>query len=83
MTPWSSGSSSGSDAIVGYRTFVAVVAAAYLTLIALTPRTDMMMMREISWAQLLPLSGLYLLLGTSGFDYAAGGAACRSLWRIC
>jgi signal transduction histidine kinase len=70
VTPWSSGSSSGSDAIVGYRTFVAVIAAAYLTLIALTPRTDMMMMQEISWAQLLPLSVLYLLLGISGFDYA-------------
>ena len=69
MTPWSSDSSSDSDAIVGYRTFVAVVAAAYVTLIALTPRTDMMM-QPISWAQLLPLSALYLLLGISGFDYA-------------
>ena len=49
---------------------MAVIAAAYLTLIALTPRTGMMMMQEISWAQLLPLSGLYLLLGISGFDYA-------------
>ena len=49
---------------------MAVIAAAYLTLIALTPRTDMMMMQEISWAQLLPLSVLYLLLGISGFDYA-------------
>jgi hypothetical protein len=39
------------------------------TLIALTPRTDMMMMQEISWGQLLPLSGLYLLLGIWGFDY--------------
>ena len=49
---------------------MAVIAAAYLTLIALTPRTDMMMMEEISWARLLPLCGLYLLLGISGFDYA-------------
>ena len=49
---------------------MAVVAAAYVTLIALTPRTDMMMTREISWAQLLPLSALYLLLGIWGFDYA-------------
>jgi signal transduction histidine kinase len=65
----SSGPSSGSDAIVGYRTFVAVVAAAYLTLIALTPRPDMMM-EEISWALLLPLSGLYLFFGIWGFDYA-------------
>jgi signal transduction histidine kinase len=70
VTPWSSDSSSDSDAIVGYRTFVAVIAAAYVTLIALTPRTEMMMTREISWAQLVPLSGLYLLLGISGFDYA-------------
>jgi signal transduction histidine kinase len=62
--------SSGSDAIVGYRTFVAVIAAAYLTLIALTPRTDMMMMEEISWPRLLPLCGLYLLIGIWGFDYA-------------
>jgi hypothetical protein len=70
VTPSSFRSSPGSDAIVGYRTFVAVVAAAYVTLIALTPRTDMMMTREISWAQLVPLSGLYLLLGIWGFDYA-------------
>jgi len=69
VTPLSSGASSGGDAIVGYRTFVAVIAAAYLTLIALTPRTDMMM-GEISWVLLLPLSGLYLLLGIWGFDYA-------------
>jgi signal transduction histidine kinase len=70
VTPLSSGPSSGGDAIVGYRTFVTIIAAAYLTLIALTPRTDMMMMEEISWALLLPLSGLYLLLGIWGFDYA-------------
>jgi len=69
VTPLSSGASSGGDAIVGYRTFVAVIAAAYLTLIALTPRTDMMM-GEISWVLLVPLSGLYLLLGIWGFDYA-------------
>jgi signal transduction histidine kinase len=69
MTPWSSGSSSGSDVIVGYRTFVAVIAAAYFTLIALTPR-DPMMMPDVSWGQLLPLSVLYLPLGIWGFDYA-------------
>jgi hypothetical protein len=28
------------------------------------------MMQEISWTLLLPLSGLYLLLGIWGFDYA-------------
>jgi signal transduction histidine kinase len=70
VTPGSAGPSSGSDAIVGYRTFVAVIAAAYFTLIALTPRNDMMMAHEISWPQLLPLSALYLLLGIWGFDYA-------------
>jgi signal transduction histidine kinase len=61
---------SDGDPIVGYRTFVAVVAAAYVTLIALTPRTDMMMGEQVSWAKLLPLCGLYLVLGISGFDYA-------------
>ena len=70
MTPRASNSISGGDAIVGYRTFVAVIAAAYVTLIALTPRTAMTMMQEVSWARLLPLCGLYLLLGISGFDYA-------------
>lgn len=55
--------------IVGYRTFVAVVAAAYLTLVALHPADDMMM-EEISWARLLPLCALYLVIGISGFDYA-------------
>jgi len=77
VTSRSSGSSSGNDTIVGYRTFVAVIAAAYLTLIALTPRTDMMMMEEISWARLLPLCGLYLLLGISGFDYARRRGSVR------
>jgi signal transduction histidine kinase len=64
----SSGSAPASDAIVGYRTFVAVVVAAYFTLIALTPRTSMT--SEISWAQLLTLSALYLALGIRGFDHA-------------
>jgi signal transduction histidine kinase len=63
-----SSGSPASDAIVGYRTFVAVVVAAYFTLIALTPRTPMM--PDVSWAQLLPLSLLYLALGIWGFDYA-------------
>jgi len=63
-----SGSAPATDAIVGYRTFVAVVVTAYFTLIALTPRTPMM--PEVSWAQLLPISVLYLALGIWGFDYA-------------
>jgi signal transduction histidine kinase len=68
VTIRSSISAPARDAIVGYRTFVAVVVAAYFTLIALTPRTPMM--PEVSWAQLLPLSLLYLALGIWGFDYA-------------
>ncbi|MDQ3171152.1 MAG: sensor histidine kinase [Acidobacteriota bacterium] len=54
--------------IVGYRVFVAIVASAYFTLIALTPRTAMM--PEVAWAPLVPLSVLYLVLGIWGFDYA-------------
>jgi signal transduction histidine kinase len=68
VTIRSAGSAPASDAIVGYRTFVAVVVAAYFTLIALTPRTPMM--PEVSWAELLPLSVLYLALGIWGFDHA-------------
>ena len=68
MTLPSSGSAPAGDAIVGYRTFVAVVAAGYFTLIALTPRTPMM--PDVSWVQLLPISVLYLALGIWGFDYA-------------
>ncbi|MDQ3071309.1 MAG: hypothetical protein M3R55_16455 [Acidobacteriota bacterium] len=43
-----------------------IVAAAYFTLIALTPRTAMM--PEFSWLQLLPLSVLYLAMGIWGFE---------------
>jgi signal transduction histidine kinase len=52
--------------IAGYRTFVAVVAISYFTLIALLPwrwgPPDM--------AQLVPFSVAYLVLGIWGFDYA-------------
>jgi signal transduction histidine kinase len=68
VTSRSAPSAPGRDPIVGYRPFVAVVVAGYFTLIALTPRTPMM--PEFSWAQLLPLSLLYLALGIWGFDYA-------------
>ncbi len=68
MSIRSHGSTPSGDAIVGYRTFVAVIAAGYFTLIALTPRTQMM--PEVSWFQLLPLCVLYLALGIWGFDYA-------------
>jgi signal transduction histidine kinase len=68
MAGRSSGAAPAGDAIVGYRTFVAVVVTAYFTLIALTPRTPVM--PGVSWAQLLPLSALYLALGIWGFDYA-------------
>jgi len=47
---------------------VAVVVAAYFTLIALTPRPPIA--PDVSWASLLPLSALYLALGIWGFDYA-------------
>jgi signal transduction histidine kinase len=62
------GTTAAGDSIVGYRAFVAVVVAAYFTLIALTPRAAWM--PDVSWAQLLPLSVLYLALGIWGFDYA-------------
>lgn len=68
MTDRSPGSTSNRDAIVGYRAFVAVVVAAYFTIIALTPRQSWMPV--VSWWQLLPLSALYLALGIWGFDYA-------------
>ena len=64
----SSVSGQSRDAIVGYRTFVAVVVTAYFTLIALTPRP--WATPAIAWAELLPLSVLYLALGILGFDYA-------------
>jgi hypothetical protein len=62
------GSALGSDAVVGYRAFLAVVVAAYCTLIALTPRAAWM--PDVLWALLVPLSALYLALGIWGFDYA-------------
>jgi len=69
VTSWSSlSAASDRDDIVGYRTFVAVIAAAYFTLIALTPRSSMM--RAVDWGQLLPVSALYLVLGIWGFDFA-------------
>ena len=69
MTSWSSlSAASDRDDIVGYRTFVAVISAAYFTLIALTPRSSMM--RAVDWGQLLPVSALYLVLGIWGFDFA-------------
>ena len=40
----------------------------YFTLIALTPRA--VWMPDVRWAQLLPLSVLYLALGIWGFDFA-------------
>src|SRR5689334_14011487 len=71
VTIWSSASLSGrDDAIVGYRTFVAVVVAAYVSVIVLTPRDSMMMPSRIDWMQMVPLSTLYLVLGIWGFDYA-------------
>lgn len=54
--------------VVGYRVFLAIVVTAYFTLIALTPRTEMM--PEVDWARLIPLSVLYVVLGIWGFDFA-------------
>jgi signal transduction histidine kinase len=68
VTDRSIASESSGDALVGYRAFVTVVVAAYFTIIALTPRQSWMPV--VSWAQLLPLSALYLALGIWGFDYA-------------
>ena len=68
MSTRAAGASAAGDAIVGYRAFVAVVVAAYVTLIALTPRAAWM--PDVSWAQLLPLSVVYLVLGIWGFDHA-------------
>ena len=68
MTDRWAGSASAGDAIGGYRAFVAVVVAAYFTIVALTPRQSWMPV--VSWVQLLPLSALYLALGIWGFDYA-------------
>ena len=77
----SAGSASAGDAIVGYRAFVAVIVAAYFTIIALTPRQSWMPV--VPWVQLLPLSALYLGLGIWGFDYARRRAACSRPSRIC
>jgi signal transduction histidine kinase len=69
VTDRSNGTASAGDAIVGYRTFVAVVVAAYFTFVALTPRLPWMPV--VSWVQVAPLSALYLALGIWGFDYAS------------
>lgn len=62
--------------IVGYRTFVAIVVAAYVTIIALTPprswETD-----AVPWWQFAALSLLYLGLGIRGFVVARRH---RRLW---
>jgi len=50
--------------IVGYRTLVAIVAIAYFTIIALTPRASS---ETVPWGQVVVLSTLYLALGVWGF----------------
>ena len=60
------GHSPGPD-IVGYRTFVAIVAIAYFTIIALTPRASWET-APTPWGQLVVLSTLYLGLGIWGFE---------------
>ncbi len=59
----STGRSSELD-IVGYRTLVAIVAIAYFTIIALTPRASS---ETVPWGQLVVWSTLYLVLGVWGF----------------
>ena len=54
-------------AIAGYRTFVAIVAVNYFTLIALTPRA---WGAKPSFWPLAILSVLYLALGIWGFEFA-------------
>lgn len=54
--------------IAGYRTFVAIVAVNYFTLIALTPRA--WGAEPVPFWQLASLSVLYLALGIWGFEYA-------------
>ena len=68
VTDRSAASTLARDALLGYRSFVAVVVAAYFTFIALTPRQPWMPV--VSWVELVPLSALYLGLGLWGFDYA-------------
>jgi signal transduction histidine kinase len=68
VTDRSAASTVAGDALLGYRSFVAVVVAAYFTIIALTPRQPWMPV--VSWVELVPLSALYLVLGLRGFDYA-------------
>jgi signal transduction histidine kinase len=55
--------------IVGYRAFVVIVAAAYLTVIALTPRPAWQT-RPVPVPLLAALSVLYLALGIWGFEAA-------------
>lgn len=55
--------------IVGYRAFVAIVATAYFTIIALTPRPAWDT-APVPWWQLAGLSVLYLALGIQGFAFA-------------
>jgi signal transduction histidine kinase len=56
-------------AIAGYRTFVAIVAVNYFTLIALSPRAGWDAKPVPVW-QLVALSVLYLALGIWGFEFA-------------
>ena len=54
--------------IVGYRTFVIIVAAAYFTLVSVTPRGAWQ--PKLPLVPLLAMSTVYLVLGIWGFDVA-------------
>ena len=60
---------STSGEIVGYRTFVIIVAAAYFTLVSVTPRASWQP-QAVPIVPLAVMSVVYLILGIWGFDFA-------------
>jgi len=60
---------STSGEIVGYRTFVIIVAAAYFTLVSVTPRASWQP-QAVPVVPLAVMSVVYLILGIWGFDFA-------------
>jgi len=61
--------STAAGEIVGYRTFVIIVAAAYFTLVAVTPRAAWQP-QTVPVVPLTVLSIAYLMLGIYGFEFA-------------
>ncbi len=58
-----------SGEIVGYRTFVIIVAAAYFTLVSVTPRASWQP-QAVPVIPLAAMSVIYLVLGIWGFEFA-------------